>query len=59
MSVYSDWKCGALSDSDYKWLSDREARRERYLDEWERYELEGEKDNDDTGHSGRNHIQRP
>ena len=56
MSVYSDYKCGALSDADYEWLSAREARRERYLDEWERYELEGEEDDDDTGHSGSDQV---
>ena len=46
ISVYSDYKCGALSESDYKWLSARENRKERYIDEWERLELGYEADDE-------------
>lgn len=42
MSIYSDYKCGALSESDYRWLSARESRKERYIDEWERLAEESE-----------------
>ena len=48
MSYISDYKCGALTDNDYRWLSARENARERaYIDEWERVELEYENDIDD------------
>ena len=33
MSYYSDWKCGAISDSEYKEYSDREARMDEYYEE--------------------------
>ena len=43
MSANSDYKVGALSDADYRFLCKREDRRERaYIDEWERYEDEAE-----------------
>ena len=43
MSIYSDYKVGALSDSDYKFLAERENRRERaYIDDFERYAYEDE-----------------
>ena len=32
MSAYSDWKCGALSDDDYRWAADREARQDAYYE---------------------------
>lgn len=45
MNLYSDFKCGALSDSDYKFLSERENRREReYIDDFERDYYEGNGD---------------
>lgn len=38
MSLYSDKKCGALSDNEYKFLAARESRKEReYIDDFERY----------------------
>ena len=30
MSVYSDYKCGALSEHEYEWLSAREGRQDEY-----------------------------
>lgn len=30
MSAYSDWKCGALSDEEYKTISRMEARMDNY-----------------------------
>lgn len=50
MSIYSDYKAGALEDKEYHNLSARENRKERYIDEWERYAYEDEDlviDNDD------------
>ena len=32
MSAYSDWKCGALSDNEYKDYCNWEARRDKYLE---------------------------
>lgn len=39
MSIYSDYKVGALSDDEFRNMCIRENRRERqeYIDEWERY----------------------
>ena len=46
MSVYSDYKCGALSEREFSSLAARENRKEReYVDEWER--LYYEDDNTD------------
>ena len=33
MSIYSDYKVGALSDEEFEWLAAREDRMERYWDE--------------------------
>ena len=33
MSIYSDYKVGALSDEEFEWLAARENRRERYYGE--------------------------
>ena len=39
MSIYSDYKVGALTDDEFDSLSARENRKERreYIDDWERY----------------------
>lgn len=39
MSIYSDYKVGALSDDEFRNMCILENRRERqeYIDEWERY----------------------
>ena len=42
MSIYSDYKVGALSDDEFRNLSIRENRKEQYIDEWERYAYEDE-----------------
>ena len=42
MSIHSDKKAGALSDDEFRNLSIRENRKERYIDEWERYAYEDE-----------------
>lgn len=31
MSAYSDWKCGAISDDEYRMYCTKEARRDEYL----------------------------
>lgn len=35
MSAYSDWKCGAISDSEYRFYCNEEARRDRIREERE------------------------
>ena len=35
MSAYSDWKCGALTDSEYRSAMTREASRDRAIEEAE------------------------
>lgn len=37
ISIYSDYKVGALSDEEYHNLCAIENRRERYIDDFERY----------------------
>lgn len=38
MSIYSDYKVGALSDDEFRNMCIRENRQEReYIDEWEKY----------------------
>lgn len=32
MSVYSDWKCGALTYDEYRQEAEYEARRDEYLE---------------------------
>ena len=48
--MYSDYKCGAISDSDFRNMCARENRKEReYIDIWERLaeETEDEKESED------------
>lgn len=33
MSAYSDWKCGALSDDEYRDYCNWEARRDKYYED--------------------------
>lgn len=33
MSSYSDWKCGALTDDEYDFVSRREAAEDKYLED--------------------------
>ena len=37
MSIYSDYKVGALSDDEFNNLCAIENRKERYIDDFERY----------------------
>ena len=38
MSMYSDYKCGALSENEFSSLAARENRQERaYIDDFEKY----------------------
>ena len=48
MSIYSDYKCGALTEEEYHGHCVRVNREEReWIDEWERMEYESEeRDND-------------
>lgn len=47
MSAYSDWKYGALSDSEYRSEMAREARRDRAIEEAEWAYLDELDDEDD------------
>ena len=49
MSIYSDYKCGALSDDEYRNICNRENARERaYVDDFERlYEEEADEEIDE------------
>lgn len=40
MSVYSDWKCGAISDDDYRMNCAEEARMDEYLTRLEERDCE-------------------
>lgn len=42
MSIYSDYKVGALSDDEYDNLCAHENRKERYIDDFERYAYDDE-----------------
>lgn len=33
MSAFSDWKCGAISEEEFRDLANREARQDAYLEE--------------------------
>lgn len=50
MSIYSDYKCGALSDAEFRDECIRENRRDRYereyIDDFERMFYESEDEND-------------
>ena len=46
MSAYSDWKCGALTDSEYRAAMAREEARDRAIEEAE-YEAYCEKDEEE------------
>lgn len=49
MSIYSDYKCGAISEQEFRDCGIRENRRERqWLDEWERLCEEGDDEIQDT-----------
>ena len=53
MSNYSDWKCGALTDDEYRDMANWEARRDAYEEakmydeDSEDEETEEEEDNDE------------
>lgn len=48
MSAYSDYKCGAMTEQEYKGHCVRVNRKERdWIDEWEKLE-EGENEIQDT-----------
>lgn len=58
MSIYSDYKVGALSDDEYDNLCAIENRKERaYIDEWERLADEDLVIDDDEYPYGRNDWQ--
>ena len=46
MSAYSDWKCGALTDEEYRSHCEWEERRDRYLYE-KQFEEEEEVDDEE------------
>lgn len=48
MSAYSDWKCGALSDDEYAFVTAMESRRDNYLAEKEGGEQNGEETADNN-----------
>lgn len=49
MSVYSDYKCGAITEQEYKGHCVRVNRQEReWVDDWERLYEEGEDEVQDT-----------
>lgn len=52
MSIYSDYKCGALSEDEFHSLAAWKNRRERaYVDEFERLYYKDEESEDEDGFS--------
>ncbi len=47
MSLYSDWKCGAISDMDYIQLCKREGLLDRWYDDRGYIDDDDEDDNDE------------
>ena len=44
MSAWSDWRCGAISDDEYRFLANREGRKDQDedpADDWEDDDSEG------------------
>lgn len=48
MSAYSDWKCGAIDDDEYRTLSNWEARREAMYDALDKDEYSYDKEWEDA-----------